>query len=102
GALGAYLLQWFCNAYDYPLAVGGRPLHSGLAFVPIAFETAILSASATTFVAFFWRGRLPEPWTPLFDVAGFDRAAVDRFFLGIDEREGETDETHLRGLLRDC
>jgi hypothetical protein len=99
GAAGAYALQWFCNAYDYPLAVGGRPLHSGLAFVPITFETTILGAALATFIAFFARARLPEPWAPIFDVPGFDRASVDRFFLGIDARDPRFDESGARRAL---
>ncbi len=87
GVAFAYSLPWFCNAYDYPIDVGGRPLHSALAFVPITFETAILFASLTTFVAVLAVGRLPEPWSPLSEVPGFERASVDRFWLGIDERD---------------
>jgi hypothetical protein len=102
GAAGAYALQWFCNAYDYPLAVGGRPLHSGLAFVPITFETTILCAALATFVAFFMRGRLPEPWAPMFDVPGFDRASIDRFFLGVDARDARFDESDVRRALAGC
>jgi hypothetical protein len=33
----AYLVQWATNAYDYPIDVGGRPLHSAPAFIPITF-----------------------------------------------------------------
>lgn len=102
GAAGAYALQWFCNAYDYPLDVGGRPLHSGLAFVPITFETTILCAAFATFVAFFVAGRLPEPWAPVFDVPGFDRASVDRFFLGVNARDGRLDESGARQALAAC
>jgi hypothetical protein len=99
GGVGAYVLQWFCNAYDYPLAVGGRPVHSGLAFVPIAFETTILCAALATVVAFFVRARLPEPWAPIFDVPGFDRASVDRFFLGVDARDLRFDESRVHRAL---
>ncbi|HEY0988723.1 MAG TPA: DUF3341 domain-containing protein, partial [Kofleriaceae bacterium] len=28
----AYLLQWWINAIDYPLNIGGRPYHSAPAF----------------------------------------------------------------------
>ncbi len=28
GAGRGYLVQWFCNAFDYPLNVGGRPAHA--------------------------------------------------------------------------
>src|SRR5262249_13661680 len=41
GAL-AYVAQWWMNAVDFPLNVGGRPLHSAPAFVPVTFELAVL------------------------------------------------------------
>src|SRR5262245_25764085 len=42
GAVGGYVVQWFCNAFDYPLNVGGRPAHMAPAFVPITFEMGVL------------------------------------------------------------
>lgn len=103
GALGAatgYLIQWFCNAVDFPINVGGRPMHSAPAFIPITFETMVLFASVGTFVAFFAACRLPELWNPLFEVEGFERASVDRYWLAVDERDPlyrpATTEEHLR------
>src|SRR4030081_3175619 len=42
GGAFAYLVQWWCTVIDFPLAVGGRPIHSAPAFIPIVFETVIL------------------------------------------------------------
>ena len=50
GAGIAYWLEWFTTAYQYPINVGGRPLHMPLAFVPIAFEMGVLAASVTAVV----------------------------------------------------
>src|SRR6185437_15937247 len=52
GAGAAYLLQWFCNAYDYPLNVGGRPPHSAPAFIPITFEMGVLAAAFAGMIAY--------------------------------------------------
>src|SRR3569832_2501361 len=41
-------VQWFCNAWSYPLHVGGRPAFALPAFVPIMFECAVLFGSFTT------------------------------------------------------
>lgn len=87
GAAFAYLVQWYTNAVDYPLDVGGRPLHSAPAFVPITFETMVLFAALALFFGLWIGGRLPELWNPLFDVEGFERASVDRFWIGVDARD---------------
>ncbi len=91
GALTGYLIQWYCNTVDYPLDVGGRPLHPVLSYLIITFETMVLFAGCATFVAFFVAGRLPEPWNPLFEIVGFDRVSADRFWLGLDRRDERFD-----------
>jgi len=86
GAGVGYLVQWWCTAVDFPLDVGGRPLHSAPAFIPITFESAVLFASLTAFVAVLALARLPRLWHPVFEIDGFERASIDRFWLE-DARE---------------
>lgn len=83
GAGLGYLIQWFCNAVDYPLEVGGRPPHAAPAFIPITFETGVLLCSTAAFVSIFIVGKMPSLWRPIFEVEGFERATIDRFFLGV-------------------
>jgi hypothetical protein len=90
GAATAYLVQWYVAARDYPLAVGGKPPHSPLAFVPITFEMGILAAALTTVVGLLAGMRLPRLARPEFEVEGFEDAAVDRFFLATHERASST------------
>lgn len=87
GAGAAYLLQWYCNAYDYPLNVGGRPPHSAPAFIPIAFEMGVLTAAVVGMIVYFLLTGLPELWSPVFEVEGFERASIDRFWVGVDARD---------------
>jgi len=87
GAGVAYLIQWYCNAYDYPLNVGGRPPHSAPAFIPITFEMCVLAAAITGIVAYLALTGLPELWSPVFEVPGFERASIDRFWVGVDVRD---------------
>jgi hypothetical protein len=84
GGAAGYAVQWFCTAVDYPLNVGGRPLHSAPAFIPITFESAVLGASLATVAALFYFAGLPRYVHPLFELEGFERASVDRFFLGVE------------------
>jgi hypothetical protein len=86
GALG-YLVQWWCAAIDFPINVGGRPLNSAPAFIPITFESAVLFASVAGFVALLVLSRLPRLYHPVFELDGFDRASVDRFWIAIDEAD---------------
>ncbi len=87
GAATAYWIQWFCNALDYPIDVGGRQLHSVPAFIPVTFEMAVLSASLMGFFTYLFFCKLPELYSPIFDVPGFERASIDRFWVGVDERD---------------
>jgi hypothetical protein len=91
GGLG-YLVQWWCNALDYPIDVGGRPLHSAPAFVPIAFESAVLAAALAGFFTMLGLCALPRLHDPIFEVDGFERASVDRFWIGVDEHDPLFDE----------
>jgi hypothetical protein len=100
GATG-YFVQWFCNAFDYPINVGGRPLHSAPAFIPITFEMTILAASLTAVIGVFVAARLPKLWRPIFEAEGFDRAFVDRFFVGVDAGDARFDRERSERELRE-
>jgi hypothetical protein len=102
GALVGYGLQWLLNAVLYPLDVGGRPPHAVAAFLPITFETAVLSCGIATFVATLaWSG-LPRLWRPEFEIEGFERTSIDRFwvFVAAEDKRFDWDATHelLRSL----
>ena len=84
GGLASYAIQWFANAYAYPLDIGGRPAHAIPAFLIPTFEGTVLCAAAAAFFGFFWITRLPTYWHPLFEMDGFDRASDDRYWLAID------------------
>lgn len=83
GGTAAYLVQWWINVADYPVNVGGKPDHSALAFVPITFEMAVLCAGLAVFVATLIASGLPRLYHPVFDVPGFERATIDRFWLAV-------------------
>jgi Protein of unknown function (DUF3341) len=84
GGIASYAIQWYANAYAYPLDIGGRPAHAIPAFLIPTFEGVVLSAALAAFFGFFWVSRLPKYWHPMFELDGFDRTTDDRYWLAID------------------
>lgn len=82
GGSGAYFMEWY-GAHNFPYRVGGRPLTSWPAFIPITFELTVLSAALTGLVAFLLLCGLPRLDNPLFQVPHFERASQDRFFVAV-------------------
>jgi hypothetical protein len=80
GGGGGYFLQWYATR-DFPLNVGGRPIHSWPAFVPVTFELTVLTASIVGVLALLWLAGLPRLHHPIFAATGIERATQDRFFL---------------------
>jgi hypothetical protein len=99
GGGGGYFMQWYSAVVDYPLDVGGRPLHSAPSFVPITFELTILAAAFSAVLAMLALNGLPRPHHPVFAVPAFRRASCDRFFLCIDADDPCFDAETTRRLL---
>lgn len=84
GAFAGFMMQYWCNAYGYPLNVGGRPYFSWPSFVPITFEMMVLTTALTGLFGLIAICGLPRYHHPLFNSKTFDRATKDRFFLCIE------------------
>src|SRR5439155_7748258 len=91
GAGLGFFIMWWCNAHSYAINVGGRPPFSIPAFMPITFESGVLAAAVSAFVVLFWTLGLPRLAHPLFNVDGFERASIDRFWLAVGERDPRLD-----------
>jgi hypothetical protein len=83
GAAITYGAQYWLNVVDYPINVGGRPMHSWPAFVPATVIVGILWGAAGALVGALILMRLPRLNHPVFEVQDFGRAMEDRFFLCI-------------------
>ncbi len=99
GGIAGYALQYYVSVVAYPLNVGGRPLHSWPAFVPVVFEMTILGAALTTVLGMLALNGLPRPHHPLFNVPEFKLASRDRFFLCVEARDPQFDLPRVRQFL---
>ena len=87
GCLGGYGLCYWVSAMVYPLNIGGRPLHSWPAFIPVTFECTILLAAFAAVFGMLALNGLPQPYHPVFNVDAFEMVSRNRFFLCIEARD---------------
>ena len=99
GAILGYGIQWYADVVSYPQNVGGRPVHATPAFIPATFEATVLGAALVAFFGVLLALRLPELWAPVFEIDGFERSSVDRYWLGVDARDDRFEPRRVRRLL---
>lgn len=99
GTVGGFALQYYVHVISLPINVGGRPLDSWQAFIPVTFEMGVLFAALFTLAAILILNRLPELYHPVFNVVSFGRASRDRFFLCIEARDPLFDDRETRAFL---
>ena len=106
-AIGALLgialgfgLQYWTSVIAYPLNIGGRPLNSWPAFIPITFEVTILVATFAAVAGMFVLNGLPMPFHPVFNVKRFALASRDRYFLCIEADDPNFDRQKTAEFLQ--
>jgi len=91
GCVGGYALEYWSSAIAYPLNIGGKPLHSWPAFIPVTFECTILAAALSCVLGMLALNGLPMPYHPIFNAPRFALASRNRFFLCIEARDAMFD-----------
>jgi hypothetical protein len=99
GAVTGYFMMYYSAVHSYPYNVGGRPLHSAPAFVPITFEMTILFGSAAAVFGMLGLNGLPMPYHPVFNAKAFAMASRNRFFLCIEAADPKFDRGETRRFL---
>jgi Protein of unknown function (DUF3341) len=99
GGLSGYLMQYWIAVINYPINVGGRPLHSWPAFIVVTFEMTILFAGISAVFGMLALNGLPMPYHPVFNVPRFAFATRDRFFLIIFASDVKYDPVETRRFL---
>jgi hypothetical protein len=99
GGTTGYLMQWYCDAFSYPINVGGRPYNSWPAFIVITFELTILFGGISALLGMLALNGLPMPYHPVFNVPRFAMASKDRFFLIVFSSDKKYDPASTRVFL---
>ncbi|MFN7453074.1 MAG: DUF3341 domain-containing protein [Pseudobdellovibrionaceae bacterium] len=102
GLSAGLLLTWWTSAVNWPLNVGGKPLFSLPAFIPILFELTILFAALSSVAAMFYACGLPKVNPPIIDKdltchkfaifipeddTGYEESKVQEFFKSLGASE---------------
>ena len=99
GCIAGYTLEYWSSVVAYPLNIGGKPLHSWPAFIPVTFECTILGAALACVLGMLALNGLPMPYHPVFNVPRFALASRNRFFLCIEATDPKFDVEATRHFL---
>jgi hypothetical protein len=96
GAALALAFEIWTSAIDWPLNVGGKPMVSLPAFIPITFEGGVLIGGTMTLAALLVACGLPNLGAPILD----RDLTNDRFALWIPDTGPDWNETRAIDFLK--
>lgn len=99
GMIGGFALENWVSIFAYPLNIGGKPLYSWPAFIPVTYECTILGAALTAVFGMLALNGFPQPYHPVFNAKNFALASRDKFFLCIEAADKKFDMQQTRTFL---
>jgi Alternative complex III, ActD subunit len=100
GGLSGYGLEYWVHAIAYPTNIAGKPLNSWPQFIPVTFEMTILIAALSAVLGMVVLNGLPMPYHPVFNVARFEHASRDKFFLLVESTDPKFDRQRTLEFLK--
>lgn len=96
---GTLALQIYASL-DYPFNVGGKPVVSWPAYMIVTFAMSMVGATLGALFSMLLLNGFPRPYHPLFNVAEFDAASRDGFFLCVEAADPRFDAERLNQRLK--
>lgn len=97
GLLAGLGLTYYTSAVDWAINIGGKPMFSGPAFVPIIFELTILFAALCSVGAFLYLCGMPKIDPPVID----KDLTCDKFAIFIPENDVGYNFERAQKILKD-
>lgn len=97
GLLAGLALTYYTSVTDWPVNIGGKPLFSLPAFVPVMFEVTILFAALCSVGAFFYFCGMPKIDPPVID----RDLSSHKFAIFIPENDTGYNSDRVEKLLKE-
>jgi hypothetical protein len=99
GAFGGFGLQYWITKFAYPILIGGKPMNSFPAYVPVTFEPGILFTGFGCILGMLALNGLPRWYHAFFKSTNFKRVTDNGFFIGIEAKDPKFNVEETRRFL---
>ena len=97
GCVLGILFTWYVAASDWPLNIGGKPMWSFPAFVPVIFECTVLFAALSSVAAMILTNGLPKVDPVIIDPA----LTCHKFAIFVPETDRAYNEAELEKMFKE-
>lgn len=96
GLSSGLALTWWTSVVDWPINIGGKPMFSLPAFIPIMFELTILFSALSSVVALFYVCGIPRINPPIID----PDLTCNKFAIFVPQDDVGYDEKKLEEVFK--